>query len=77
MFVNSDFSDLLRLFNANGVGYLVLDGCAVIAYAEPQDTKDPSLGRSREKVPRRTEDPDEQPRTRPRTENCPPDLTNC
>ena len=50
MFVNSDFSDLLRLFNANGVGYLVLDGCAVIACAEPQDTKDPSLGRSRDLI---------------------------
>ena len=50
MFVNSDFSDLLRIFNANRVRYLVVDGCAVIAYAEPQDTKDPSLGRSRDLI---------------------------
>lgn len=29
MFVNSDFSDLLRLFDANSVRYLVVGGYAV------------------------------------------------
>ncbi len=28
MFVNSDFSDLLRIFNANNVRYLVIGGYA-------------------------------------------------
>jgi len=40
MFVNSDFSDLLRIFNVNGVKYLVIGGYAVIQYAEPRYTKD-------------------------------------
>ena len=40
MFVNSDFSDLLRLFNANQVRYLVIGGYALIQYAEPRYTKD-------------------------------------
>lgn len=39
MFVNSDFSDLLRLFNANNVEYLVIGGYALIQYAEPRYTK--------------------------------------
>jgi len=43
MFVNSDFSDLLRLFNANKVKYLVIGGYAVIQYAEPRYTKDLDL----------------------------------
>jgi len=43
MFVNSDFSDLLRLFNANKVRYLVIGGYAVIQYAEPRYTKDLDL----------------------------------
>lgn len=43
MFVNSDFSDLLRLFNANNVEYLVIDGYALIQYAEPRYTKDLDL----------------------------------
>ena len=43
MFVNSDFSDLLRLFNANHVRYLVIGGYAVIQYAEPRFTKDLDL----------------------------------
>ena len=30
MFVNSDFSDLLRLFNANSVEYIVIGGYALI-----------------------------------------------
>lgn len=43
MFVNSDFSDLLRLFNANNVKYLIIGGYAVIQYAEPRFTKDLDL----------------------------------
>jgi len=43
MFVNSDFSDLLRLFDANGVRYLVVGGYAVVQYAEPRFTKDLDL----------------------------------
>jgi hypothetical protein len=40
MFVNSDFSDLLRLFKDNSVRYLVVDGYAVIQHAEPRFTGD-------------------------------------
>lgn len=40
MFVNSDFSDLLNLFNVNHVRYLIIGGYAVIQYAEPRYTKD-------------------------------------
>ncbi len=43
MFVNSDFSDLLRLFNASGIRYLVIGGYAVVQYAEPRYTKDLDL----------------------------------
>ncbi len=43
MFVNSDFSDLLRLFNANQVKYLVIGGYALIQYTEPRYTKDLDL----------------------------------
>ncbi len=43
MFVNSDFSDLLNLFNRNHVKYLVIGGYAVIQYAEPRYTKDLDL----------------------------------
>ena len=43
MFVNSDFSDLLKLFNDNGVRYLVIGGYAVVQYAEPRYTKDLDL----------------------------------
>lgn len=43
MFVNSDFSDLLRLFNDNHVRYLVIGGYAVVQYAEPRYTKDLDL----------------------------------
>ncbi|MEW5871561.1 MAG: DUF6036 family nucleotidyltransferase [Chloroflexota bacterium] len=43
MFVNSDFSDLLNLFNANNVKYLIIGGYAVIQYAEPRYTKDLDL----------------------------------
>ncbi len=40
MFINSDFSDLLRIFNDNRVHYLVIGGYAVIQYGEPRFTKD-------------------------------------
>lgn len=40
MFVNSDFSDLLRIFKKYNVKYLVIGGYAVVQYAEPRFTKD-------------------------------------
>jgi predicted nucleotidyltransferase len=40
MFVNSDFSDLLQIFNEHGVKYMVIGGYAVVQYAEPRFTKD-------------------------------------
>jgi predicted nucleotidyltransferase len=40
MFVNSDFSELLRIFNDHNVRYLVIGGYAVVQYAEPRFTKD-------------------------------------
>jgi predicted nucleotidyltransferase len=43
MFVNSDFTDLLKLFNDNHVRYLVIGGYAVVQYAEPRYTKDLDL----------------------------------
>ena len=43
MFANSDFSDLLRLFNAGRIRYLVIGGFAVIQYAEPRFTADLDL----------------------------------
>jgi predicted nucleotidyltransferase len=43
MFVNSDFSDLLNLFNVNDVRYMVIGGYAVVQYAEPRYTKDLDL----------------------------------
>lgn len=43
MFVNSDFTDLLNLFNANHVKYLVIGGYAVVQHAEPRYTKDLDL----------------------------------
>ena len=43
MFVNSDFSDLLRIFNDRNVKYMVIGGYAVVQYAEPRFTKDLDL----------------------------------
>ncbi len=43
MFINSDFSELLRLFNDNQVEYLVVGGYAFSQYAEPRYTKDLDL----------------------------------
>jgi predicted nucleotidyltransferase len=40
MFVNSDFSDLLRIFNDHNVRYMVIGGYAVVQYTEPRFTKD-------------------------------------
>lgn len=40
MFVNSDFTELLKLFNDNDVKYLIIGGYAVVQYAEPRFTKD-------------------------------------
>ena len=40
MFVNSDFSELLRLFNACKVRYLIVGGYAVVQYTEPRFTAD-------------------------------------
>ncbi|MCB2160689.1 hypothetical protein KQH40_01240 [bacterium] len=40
MFVNSDFSDLLKSLNDTNVEYLVVGGYAVIQYGEPRFTKD-------------------------------------
>ena len=43
MFVNSDFTELLKLFRDNKVRYLIIGGYAVIQYAEPRYTKDLDL----------------------------------
>ncbi|MCC7018997.1 MAG: hypothetical protein IT332_04550 [Ardenticatenales bacterium] len=43
MFVNSDFSDLLRCLADNGARYMVVGGYAVVQYAEPRYTKDLDL----------------------------------
>ncbi len=43
MFVNFDFTELLNLFNVNGVRYLIIGGYAVVQYAEPRFTKDLDL----------------------------------
>ena len=38
--MNSDFKDLLRIFNEHKVRYLVVGEYAVIKYTEPRYTKD-------------------------------------
>jgi predicted nucleotidyltransferase len=43
MFINSDFSDLLKIFRDNNVKYLVIGGYAFIQYAEPRFTNDLDL----------------------------------
>ncbi len=40
---NFHFSELLKIFNANGVKYLVVGGYAVMLYTEPRLTKDLDL----------------------------------
>jgi len=41
--VNSDFKELLNIFNENHVRYLVIGGYAVLRYTEPRYTKDIDL----------------------------------
>lgn len=41
--MHSDFKELLRIFNAHGVRYLVVGGYAVMEYTEPRFTKDLDL----------------------------------
>ena len=41
--MNSDFRDLLKLFNAHKVRYLVIGGYAVMKYTEPRYTKCSSI----------------------------------
>jgi len=43
MSVSSDFKDLLSLFNAYRVKYLIIGGYAVVKYTEPRYTKDLDL----------------------------------
>lgn len=38
--MSSDFEELLRIFNAAGVKYLIVGGHAVMLYTEPRYTKD-------------------------------------
>jgi len=38
--MNSDFKDLLRIFEAEAVEYLIVGGYAVIHYTQPRYTKD-------------------------------------
>ena len=40
MSANSDFKELLSIFNDKSVKYLVVGGYAVMKYAEPRYTKD-------------------------------------
>ena len=40
---NFHFSELMRIFNAHGVKYLVVGGYAVMLYSEPRFTKDLDL----------------------------------
>lgn len=41
--MNSDFKELLSIFNDNAVEYLIIGGYAVMEYAEPRYTKDLDL----------------------------------
>ena len=38
--MNSDFEELLRIFDATAVKYLIVGGHAVMLYTEPRYTKD-------------------------------------
>ena len=44
---NSAFKDLLSIFNAGQVRYLIVGGYAVMKYAEPRYTKDLDVGSKR------------------------------
>lgn len=50
MSVNSDFKELLNIFNDYQVKYLVIGGYAVIQYTEPRYTKDLDVWVSTERV---------------------------
>lgn len=41
--MNSDFKDLLRIFESEGVEYLIVGAYAVMNYTQPRYTKDPDL----------------------------------
>lgn len=43
MYINSDWTDLLRFLESRNVSYLVIGGYAVTQYAEPRFTKDLDL----------------------------------
>jgi len=40
MKISSDYKDLLSIFNAAGVRYLIVGGYAVMIHTEPRHTKD-------------------------------------
>ena len=54
MYPNSNFKELLRIFNERGVKYLVVGGYAAMLYTEPRFTKDldvwvePTIGNARQ-----------------------------
>ncbi len=41
--MNTDFKELLKIFNQHAVKYLVVGGYAVMKYSEPRYTKDIDL----------------------------------
>jgi hypothetical protein len=42
--MNSDFKELLKIFNEYVVKYIVVGGYAVMKYTEPRYTKDLDMG---------------------------------
>ena len=50
MFVNSDFTDLLKVFSEKNIKYLVIGGYASIQYAEPRFTKNLDIWISTDKI---------------------------
>jgi hypothetical protein len=56
MFVNSDFTELLKRFRDNNVRYLIIGGYAFIQYAEPRYTKDLDLWISTKRASGRPQD---------------------
>ena len=51
MKISSDYRDLLSIFNAEGVRYLIVGGYAVMIHTEPRYTKDLDLGDSSAQEP--------------------------
>jgi hypothetical protein len=47
MKISSDYKDLLSIFNAAGVRYLIVGGYAVMIHTEPRYTKDLDLWNDR------------------------------